>query len=216
MYMFGTLMNAQSLEVDPDGVTEFQAHEVGMWFLLASRLCKDEGGDAETLHRDIMMIAEYWAEDHSRCIGERQLLCEKGGRPGRLSLYTRDDSVYEIVVQLLGKHCSTKNTVYYTELRHASTVNTFQGTMIIYTKKFVHFEKSIEAQLAIAVIRWNSHACTPLDVPAGTSIHDDDVLGDNDIFIVGRESGDAGIVGREVDNASSSDVGGDDVELDSE
>ncbi|GBG78427.1 hypothetical protein CBR_g26456 [Chara braunii] len=59
MCPFGTLTNAQRLTVDLDGVTEFHAHEVGMWFLCASQLCRDEGGDAETLHRDIMMIAEH-------------------------------------------------------------------------------------------------------------------------------------------------------------
>ncbi|GBG90907.1 hypothetical protein CBR_g51414 [Chara braunii] len=66
MYPYGTMKNNKSLVVDADGVNEFHMHEVGHWFLRASQLCKDEGGDFVTLHNDVMMIADHWAGDHSR------------------------------------------------------------------------------------------------------------------------------------------------------
>ncbi|GBG81781.1 hypothetical protein CBR_g33959 [Chara braunii] len=135
MYPYGTMKNNKSLVVDANGVTEFHMHEVGHWFLRASQLCRDEGGDFVTLHNDVMMIADHWAGDHS----------------------------------------STTVCSYYTKFRHTSTVETFQGTIIIYAKKALHFEKSYEPRLAIAVIRWNSHAWQdPLEYrvrrPSGTSI----------------------------------------------
>ncbi|GBG92118.1 hypothetical protein CBR_g54418 [Chara braunii] len=97
MYPYGTMKNNKSLVVDADGVTEFHMHEVGHWFLCASQLCRDEGGDFVTLHNDVMMIADHWAEDHSRCIADRELLCSKAGGPSRLPLYTHDDPVYDII-----------------------------------------------------------------------------------------------------------------------
>ncbi|GBG88124.1 hypothetical protein CBR_g46613, partial [Chara braunii] len=138
-------------------------------------LCRDEGGDFVTVHNDIMMIADHWARDHSRCVADRELLCSKAGGPSRLPPYTHDDLVYDIIRQTLGRHCNTTVCSYYTEFRHTSTVETFQGTIIIYAKKALHFEKSYEPHLAIAVIRWNSHAWQdPLEyrvrTPSGTSI----------------------------------------------
>ncbi|GBG63501.1 hypothetical protein CBR_g38569 [Chara braunii] len=175
MYPYGTMKNNKSLVVDADGVTELHMHEVGHWFLRASQLCRDEGGDFVTLHNDVMMIADHWAGDHSRCVADRELLCSKAGGPSRLPLYTHDDPVYDIIRQTLGRHCSTTVCSYYTEFRHTSTVETFQGTIIIYAKKALHFEKSYELRLAIAVIRWNNHAWQdPLEYrvgrPSGTSI----------------------------------------------
>ncbi|GBG74678.1 hypothetical protein CBR_g19085 [Chara braunii] len=35
MYPYGSRLNARALETDPDGLTEYHAHEVGMWFLHA-------------------------------------------------------------------------------------------------------------------------------------------------------------------------------------
>ncbi|GBG84896.1 hypothetical protein CBR_g39357 [Chara braunii] len=175
MYRYDTMTNNQSLLVDADGVTEFHMHEVGHWFLRASQLCRDEGDDFVTLHNDIMMIVDHWAGDHSRCVADKELLCSKAGGPSRLPLYTRDDPVYDIIRQTLGRHCSTTICSYYTEFRHTSTLETFQGTIIIYKKKALHFGKSYEPRLAIAVIRWNSHAWQdPLEYrvlrPSGTSI----------------------------------------------
>ncbi|GBG72896.1 hypothetical protein CBR_g12616 [Chara braunii] len=130
---------------------------------------------AATLSLSTMMIADHWAGDHSRCVAERELLCSKAGDPSRLPLYTHDDPVYDIIRQTLGRHSSTTVCSYYTEFRHTSTVETFQGTIIIYAKKALHFEKSYEPRLAIAVIRWNNHAWQdPLEYrvrrPSGTSI----------------------------------------------
>ncbi|GBG80143.1 hypothetical protein CBR_g30511 [Chara braunii] len=175
MYPYGTMKNNKFLVVDADGVTEFHMHEVGHWFLRASLLCRDEGGDFVTLHNDVMMIVDHWAGDHSRCVADRELLCSKAGDPSRLPLYTHDDPVYDIIRQTLGGHCNTTVCSYYTEFHHTSTVETFQGTIIIYEKKALHFEKSYEPRLAIAVIRWNSHAWQdPLEYrvrrPSGTSI----------------------------------------------
>ncbi|GBG82347.1 hypothetical protein CBR_g34631 [Chara braunii] len=175
MYLYGTMKNNKSLVVDADGVTEFHIHEVGHWFLRASQLCTDEGGDFVTLHNDVMMIVDHWVGDHSRCVADRELLCSKAGGPSRLPLYTHDDPVYDIIRQTLGRHCNTTVCSYYTEFRHTSTVETFQGTIIIYVKKALHFEKSYEPHLAIAVIRWNSHTWQdPLEYrvhrPSGTSI----------------------------------------------
>ncbi|GBG82245.1 hypothetical protein CBR_g34528 [Chara braunii] len=48
MYPYGSMTNDQQLIVDPDGVTEFHVHEVGMWFLRACELCRNEGGDADS------------------------------------------------------------------------------------------------------------------------------------------------------------------------
>ncbi|GBG84696.1 hypothetical protein CBR_g39072 [Chara braunii] len=158
MYPYSTMKNNKSLVVDADGVTEVHMHEVGHWFLRASQLCRDEGGDFVTLHNDVMMIADHWAGDHSRCVADRELLSSKAGDPSRLPLYTHDDPVYDIIRQTLGRHCSTTVCSYYTEFRHTSTIETFQGTIIIYAKKVLHFEKSYEPRLAIVVIRWNSHA----------------------------------------------------------
>ncbi|GBG80727.1 hypothetical protein CBR_g31281 [Chara braunii] len=175
MFLYGTMKNKQSLLVDPDGVTELHMHEVGHWFLCASQLCRDEGGDFVTLHNDIMMITDHRAGDHSRCVADRVLLCSKAGGPSRLPLYTHDDPVYDFIRQTLGRHCSTTVCSYYTEFRHMSTVETFQGTIIIYAKKALHFKKSYEPHLAIAVIRWNTHAWQdPLEYrvrrPSRTSI----------------------------------------------
>ncbi|GBG59917.1 hypothetical protein CBR_g66723 [Chara braunii] len=175
MYPFGSITNDRQLTVDPNGVTEFHAHEVGMWFLHACQLCRDEGGDADSLHRDIMMIADHWAGDHSRCDSDRQILCEKAGGPGQLRLYNHADRVYKLILLVLGKQCSTNITSYCIEFRHTSVVETFQGTIIIYVKKSVHFEKSYNARVAIPVIRWNSHCWrNPIEyrtpMPADTSI----------------------------------------------
>ncbi|GBG80038.1 hypothetical protein CBR_g30407 [Chara braunii] len=175
MYPYGTTTNEQSLLVDPDGVTEFHVHKVGHWFLGAAELCRDEGGDSVTLHNDTMMIVEHWAGDHLRCVGNRELLCARGGDPCRLPLYTRNEPVHDIIRQTLGRYCSTTACSYYTEFRHTSTVETFQGTIIIYAKKALHFEKSYEPRLAIAIIRWNTHAWQdPVEyrarMPSGTSI----------------------------------------------
>ncbi|GBG72023.1 hypothetical protein CBR_g10959 [Chara braunii] len=68
MYPYGSRLNPRALETDPDGLTEYHAHEVGMWFLRACQLCRDEGGDADSLHRDIMSVADHWAGDHSGCV----------------------------------------------------------------------------------------------------------------------------------------------------
>ncbi|GBG85328.1 hypothetical protein CBR_g39895 [Chara braunii] len=73
----------------------------------------------------------------------------------------------------LGPH--TNITPYYVEFQHTSAVETFHGTIIIYAKKSVHFEKSYCARLSIAVIRWNSHCWRdPVGyvarIAAGTSI----------------------------------------------
>ncbi|GBG69017.1 hypothetical protein CBR_g3717 [Chara braunii] len=157
MYPYGSMSNARALETDPDGLTLYHAHEVGMWFLRACQLCREEGGDTSSLHRDIMLVADHWAGDHSRCVGGREVLCEKAGGPARLPLYSRTDTVYELVLRVLGKQCSTNITPYYVEFRHTSAVETFQGTIIIYAKKSVHFGKSYCARLSIAMIRWNSH-----------------------------------------------------------
>ncbi|GBG81587.1 hypothetical protein CBR_g32579 [Chara braunii] len=127
MYPYGTTTNEQSLIVDPNGVTDFHVHEAGLWFLRAAELCRDEGGDSVSLHNDIMMIAEHWAGDHLRCMGDKELLCGRGGGPTRLPLYTRDDPVYDIIRRTLGRHCSTTVCSYYTEFRHTSAVETFQG-----------------------------------------------------------------------------------------
>ncbi|GBG85314.1 hypothetical protein CBR_g39881 [Chara braunii] len=56
MYPYGSRSNARALETDPDGLTEYHAHEVGMWFLRACQVCSEEGGDADSLHRDIMLV----------------------------------------------------------------------------------------------------------------------------------------------------------------
>ncbi|GBG70068.1 hypothetical protein CBR_g4896 [Chara braunii] len=157
MYPYGSRLNARGLEIDPDGLTEYHAHEVGMWFLRACQLCREEGGDASSLHRDIMLVADHWGGDHSGYVGGREVMCEKAGEPARLPLYSRTDTVYELVLRVLGKQCSTNITPYYVEFRHTSAVETFQGTIIIYAKKLVHFEKSYCARLSITVTRWNSH-----------------------------------------------------------
>ncbi|GBG77597.1 hypothetical protein CBR_g24044 [Chara braunii] len=157
MYPYGSRLNARALETDPDGLTEYHAHEVGMWFLRACQLCREEGGDANSLHRDILLVADHWAGDHSGCVDGREVLCEKVGGRARLPLYSRTDMVYELVLRILDKQCSTNITPYYVEFRHTSAVETFQGTIIIYAKNSVHFEKSFCARLSIAVIRWNSH-----------------------------------------------------------
>ncbi|GBG72653.1 hypothetical protein CBR_g12227 [Chara braunii] len=157
MYPYGSRSNARALETDPDGLTEYHAHEVGMRFLRACQLCRDEGGDANEFHCDIMLVAAHWADDRSGCVRGREVLCEKVGGPARLPLYSRTDTVYELVLRVLGKQCSTNITPYYVEFRHTSAVETFHGTIIIYAKNSVHFEKSYCARLAIAVIRWNSH-----------------------------------------------------------
>ncbi|GBG71332.1 hypothetical protein CBR_g8754 [Chara braunii] len=143
--------------------------------LVMSKMYPDEGGDFVTRHNDVMMIADHWAGDHTRCVADREFLCSKAGGPSRLPLYTHDDPVYDIIRQTLGRHCSTTVCSYYTEFCHTSTVETFQGTIIVYAKKALHFEKSYELRLAIAVIRWNSHAWQdPLEYrvrrPSGTSI----------------------------------------------
>ncbi|GBG86256.1 hypothetical protein CBR_g41249 [Chara braunii] len=154
MYPYGSRSNARALETDRDGLTEYHAHEVGMWFLRACLLCTEEGGDASSLHRDIMLVVDHWVGDHSGCVGGslREVLCEKAGGPARLPLDSRTDTVYELVLCVLGKQCSTNITPYYVEFRHTSAVETFQGTIIIYAKKSVHFEKSYCARLSIAVI----------------------------------------------------------------
>ncbi|GBG65941.1 hypothetical protein CBR_g54233 [Chara braunii] len=175
MYPYGSRLNPRALETDPDGLTEYHAHEVGMWFLCARQLCRDEGGDADSLHRDIMLVADHWAGDHSGCVDGREVLCEKAGGRARLPLCSRTDMVYELVLRVLDKQCSTNITPYYVEFRHTSAVETFQGTIIIYAKKSVHFEKSFCARLSIAVIRWNSHCWRdPVGyvarIAAGTSI----------------------------------------------
>ncbi|GBG85917.1 hypothetical protein CBR_g40729 [Chara braunii] len=100
MYPYGSRANDQRLTFDPDDVTEFHAHEVGMWFLRACQLCKEEGGDADSLHHDIMLIVDHWAGDHSRCVGGREVLCEKAGGPARLPLCSCSDRVYELIL-----HC---------------------------------------------------------------------------------------------------------------
>ncbi|GBG61787.1 hypothetical protein CBR_g23746 [Chara braunii] len=175
MYPYGSRLNPRALETDPDGLTEYHAHEVGMWFLRACQLYRDEGGDADSLHRDIMLVADHWAGDHSGCVNGREVLCENAGGRARLLLYSRTDTVYELVLRVLNKQCSTNITPYYVEFRHTSAVETFQGTIIIYVKKSVHFEKSFCACLSIAVIRWNNHCWRdPVGyvarIAAGTSI----------------------------------------------
>ncbi|GBG82468.1 hypothetical protein CBR_g34844 [Chara braunii] len=157
MYPYGSRSNARALETDPDGLTEYHSHEVGMWFLRACHQCREEGGDADSLHHDIMLVADHWAGDHSGCVGGREVLCEKAGGRARLPLYRCTDTVYELVQRVLNKQCSTNITPYYVEFRHTSAVETFQGTIIIYVKKSVHFEKCYCARLSIAVIRWSSH-----------------------------------------------------------
>ncbi|GBG72570.1 hypothetical protein CBR_g12140 [Chara braunii] len=82
IYPYGSRLNARALETDPDGLTEYHAHEVGMWFLRACQLCMEEGGDADSLHRDIMLVADHWAGDHSGCVDGREVLCEKAGWDG--------------------------------------------------------------------------------------------------------------------------------------
>ncbi|GBG64552.1 hypothetical protein CBR_g45247 [Chara braunii] len=72
MYPYGSRSNARALETDPDGLTKYHAHEVGMWFLRACQLCRAEGGDASSLHRDIMLVADHWAGDHSGCVCGRE------------------------------------------------------------------------------------------------------------------------------------------------
>ncbi|GBG58985.1 hypothetical protein CBR_g24334 [Chara braunii] len=176
MYPYGSRLNARALETDPDGLTEYHAHEVGMWFLRACQLCREEGGDADSLHRHIMLVADHWAGDHSGCVDGREVLCEKACGRARLPLYSCTDTVYELVLRVLNKQCNTNITPYYVEFLHTSAVETFQGTIIIYAKKSVHFEKSFCARLSIAVIRWNSHCwCDPVGyvarIAAGTSIH---------------------------------------------
>ncbi|GBG67550.1 hypothetical protein CBR_g681 [Chara braunii] len=175
MYPYGSRLNVRALETDPDGLTEYHAHEVGMWFLRACQLCKEKGGDADSLHRDIMLVADHWAGDHSGCVDGREVLCEKAGGRARLPLYSRTDTVYELVLRVLDKQCSTNITPYYVEFRHTWAVETFQGTIIIYAKKSVHFENSFCARLSIAVIRWNSHCWRDpvgyvAHIAAGTSI----------------------------------------------
>ncbi|GBG80587.1 hypothetical protein CBR_g31047 [Chara braunii] len=175
MYPYGSRSNARALETDPDGLTEYHVHEVGMWFLSACQLCREEGGDASSLYRDIMLVVDHWADDHSGCIGGKEVLCEKAGGPARLPLYSCTDTVYELVLHILGKQCSANITPYYVEFQHTSAVETFQGTIIIYAKKSVHFEKSYCACLPITVIRWNSHCWRdPVGyvarIAAGTSI----------------------------------------------
>ncbi|GBG87439.1 hypothetical protein CBR_g45497 [Chara braunii] len=113
MFPYGTMKNKQSLLVDAGGVNEFHMHEVGHWFLRASQLCRDEGGDFVTLLNDIMMIADHWAGDHSRCVADRELLCSKAGDPSRLPLYTHDNPVYDIIRQTLGRYCNTTVCSYY-------------------------------------------------------------------------------------------------------
>ncbi|GBG74674.1 hypothetical protein CBR_g19082 [Chara braunii] len=68
MYPYGSRLNARALETDPGGLTEYHAHEVGMWFLRACQLCREEGGDADSLYRDILLVADHWAGDHSGCV----------------------------------------------------------------------------------------------------------------------------------------------------
>ncbi|GBG77896.1 hypothetical protein CBR_g25828 [Chara braunii] len=175
MYPYGSRFNARALETDPDSLTEYHAHEVGMWFLRAFQLCREEGGDADSLHRDIILVADHWAGDHSGCVDGREVLCEKAGGRARLPLYSRTDTVYELVLRVLDKQCSTNITPYYVEFRHTSAVETFQGTIIIYAKKSVHFEKSFCARLSITVIWWNSHCWRDpvryvARIAAGTSI----------------------------------------------
>ncbi|GBG61778.1 hypothetical protein CBR_g23738 [Chara braunii] len=245
MYPYDTMKNNKSLVVDADGVTEFHMHEVGHWFLRVSQLCRDEVGDFVTLHNDVMMIADHWAGDHSRCVANRELLCSKAGDPSRLPLYTHDDPVYDIIRQTLGRHCSTTVCSYYTEFCHTSTVETFQGTIIIYAKKVLHFEKSYEPHLAIAVIRWNNwarrlleyddcdvsgevgsstpplprdHFCRGEDTIARdeddvASGADPDVVGDDDVFIIGDGDGLPVPVDAVSDRSCDSLSDADDVEL---
>ncbi|GBG84712.1 hypothetical protein CBR_g39088 [Chara braunii] len=135
----------------------------------------EEGGDADSLHRDIMLVVDHWASDNSGCVDGREVLCEKVGGRARLPLYSRTDTVYELVLRVLDKQCSTNITSYYVEFRHTSAVDTFQGTIIIDAKNSVHFEKSYCARLSIAVIRWNSRCWRDpvryvARIAAGTSI----------------------------------------------
>ncbi|GBG90957.1 hypothetical protein CBR_g51561 [Chara braunii] len=175
MYPYGSRLNTRALEIDPDDLIEYHEREVGMWFLRACQQCREEGGDADSLHCDIMLVADHWVGDHSGCVDGKEVLCEKAGGYARLPLYSLTDTVYELILRVLDKQCSTNITSYYIEFRHTSTVETFQGTIIIYAKKSVHFEKSFCARLSIAVIRWNSHCWRdPLGyvarIAAGTSI----------------------------------------------
>ncbi|GBG62361.1 hypothetical protein CBR_g30315 [Chara braunii] len=55
MYPYGSRLNPRALETDPDGLTQYHAHEVGMWFLRACQLYRDEGGDVDSLYHDIML-----------------------------------------------------------------------------------------------------------------------------------------------------------------
>ncbi|GBG69100.1 hypothetical protein CBR_g3798 [Chara braunii] len=94
---------------------------------------------------------------------------------GRLPLFSREDDMYELILHVMGKQCSTDITLYYIEFLHTSAVETFQGIIIIYVKKWAHFEKSYSARVAIVVVRWNTHCLrNPIEycarIPAGTSI----------------------------------------------
>ncbi|GBG85315.1 hypothetical protein CBR_g39882 [Chara braunii] len=77
MYPYGSMSNARALETDLDGLTEYHAHEVGIWFLRACQLYSEEDGDADSLHVDIMLVANHWAGDHLGCVDGREVLCEK-------------------------------------------------------------------------------------------------------------------------------------------
>ncbi|GBG64678.1 hypothetical protein CBR_g46220 [Chara braunii] len=59
IYPYGSRLNARALATDPNGLTEYHAHEVGMWFLCACQLCREEVEDADSLHRDIMLVADH-------------------------------------------------------------------------------------------------------------------------------------------------------------
>ncbi|GBG70427.1 hypothetical protein CBR_g6554 [Chara braunii] len=117
MYPYGSRSNARALETDPDGMTEYHVHDVGMWFLRACQLCSEEGGNADSLHRDIMFVADHWAGDHSGCVDGREVLCEKAGGRARVPLYSRTDTVYELVLRVFDKQRSTNITPYYVEWR---------------------------------------------------------------------------------------------------
>ncbi|GBG86374.1 hypothetical protein CBR_g41369 [Chara braunii] len=235
MYPYGTMKNNKSLVVDADGVTEFHMHEVGHWFLRASQLCRDEGGDFVTLHNDVMMITDHWAGDHSRCVADRELLCSKAGGPSQLPLYTHDNPVYDIIRQTLGRHCSTTVCSYYTEFRHTSTVETFQGTIIIYAKKALHFEKSYKPHWARRLLEYDDcdvsdevgSSTPPLprdlfcrgedtiarDKDDVASSADPDVVGDDDVFIIGDGDGLPGPADVVSDRSCDSLLDADDVEL---
>ncbi|GBG78282.1 hypothetical protein CBR_g26313 [Chara braunii] len=167
---------ASTRVVDPDGVSEYHLLELRRWFMKACELSAGEGlDDASTLASDIHMLVDHWAGDHSRCVGERQALCEVAGGPCRLPMFSIAAAAYKDASYFFGRQCSVEKMSHYTLNRATSAVETFHANINKYCSKRIHFEKSYDARVCLAALHWNCNAWRdPIDfvprIPAGTSI----------------------------------------------